>query len=386
MAQPLDSHIVKSPPSPFPSEHSIRNTRLPVPRVTEQSEKQAALLYSPRYRNLVERRWFGYCTVSSHMDSASDECSPARPARKRIRTISNLTEEQIRKKRAADREAQRAVRERTKSRIHHLEQQLATLQPAAQDDHTKEVQELRRENQYLKDRLRRVHELTASSGSEWLDGEVPSAAVVGLNAEEQLATKQRANPSASNNGENEIDIDPRLSDAGTAQILAAQQATTSHEGLRDPQSFIQQSLPAAEDSLHDAEGVRHALEDPDGREHTNGNYTQSLPGEALYLTGSTELNLGRREELSAAFSQTRQEPVEQHSIGRLRGTSPDQYAPMANQTQAEHSSLGLARTVKWASERRDVPDSDSTGTQQVWPTAYESTTSGKWFDTSMALP
>lgn len=87
---------------------------------------------------------------------------PPPPPKRRIRTISNLTQEQIRKKRDNDREAQRAFRERTRLRIHVLEDELAVLKSERSqldDSNTSELQTLREENRTLKFQIHRFRQL-----------------------------------------------------------------------------------------------------------------------------------------------------------------------------------------------------------------------------------
>ena len=322
------------------------------------------------------------------MDSASDDspAAPPRPVRKRVRTISNLTEEQIRKKRAADREAQRAVRERTKSRIHTLEQQLATSEQShIVNSLTKEVEELRRENQHLKDCLRRVHNLTALDGSHGTaDGEEPSIAVDGVdgqNAEEQ--------PLTPNDAENEDNIDPSPHEAELQpQVLAVQHDPLPHEAPRnvpasrdyvnnlgpvaEPQKshpqvpFIQQNLPPLQQYLHGAGMAGIESNEPQRHNHANGEYIRSISGEPAYPTATTARDVIRNEELAATtFSPNRQ------------GSTSDQPVTVANLSHFEPRSSFSGGSSGWTSDRRDVHGSNSTNAQHIWPETYGSNTSGE---------
>ena len=74
----------------------------------------------------------------------------------RVRTISTLTQEQVQRKRDTDRKAQRALRQRTNSRIQALEEQLAVLKAErSQADHitAAKISSLRQINEDLRRRL-----------------------------------------------------------------------------------------------------------------------------------------------------------------------------------------------------------------------------------------
>lgn len=85
-------------------------------------------------------------------------------AKQRVRTISSLTQEQIRKKRDTDRKAQRAYRQRTNIRIQELEEQLAALKAEKSQDNAAalEINELRQANEALKHQLRTVAAMTGT--------------------------------------------------------------------------------------------------------------------------------------------------------------------------------------------------------------------------------
>lgn len=81
-----------------------------------------------------------------------------RPSKAGKRSVTTLTAAQLERKRANDREAQRAIRQRTKDHIDQLERQIADL-TSNQDNSSKLVEVLRRndelesENAMLKSRL-----------------------------------------------------------------------------------------------------------------------------------------------------------------------------------------------------------------------------------------
>ncbi|KAK7419807.1 hypothetical protein QQZ08_010695 [Neonectria magnoliae] len=76
--------------------------------------------------------------------------------RKGTRSVSTLTPSQLARKRANDREAQRAIRARTKEHIERLERELDDLKGKQNRDQT--VQELLRRNKALEDELTRLKE------------------------------------------------------------------------------------------------------------------------------------------------------------------------------------------------------------------------------------
>ncbi|PFH55279.1 hypothetical protein XA68_10201 [Ophiocordyceps unilateralis] len=85
--------------------------------------------------------------------SFSDE--PPKPSkRKGTRSVSTLTPSQLARKRANDREAQRAIRARTKEHIERLERELDEFRSNQSRDKT--VQDLLRRNRALEDELRRL--------------------------------------------------------------------------------------------------------------------------------------------------------------------------------------------------------------------------------------
>lgn len=86
----------------------------------------------------------------------SSSAEPTKPKRKGTRSVSTLTPSQLARKRANDREAQRAIRARTKEHIERLELELEELRSKQSRDHT--VQELMRRNQALEEELMRLKE------------------------------------------------------------------------------------------------------------------------------------------------------------------------------------------------------------------------------------
>ncbi|KZL68011.1 bZIP transcription factor, partial [Colletotrichum tofieldiae] len=89
--------------------------------------------------------------------SASAE--PTKPTkRKGTRSVSTLTPSQLARKRANDREAQRAIRARTKEHIERLERELEELKSERGRDQSQTVQELLRKNKALEEELFKLRE------------------------------------------------------------------------------------------------------------------------------------------------------------------------------------------------------------------------------------
>ncbi|KKY39509.1 putative bzip transcription factor [Diaporthe ampelina] len=81
---------------------------------------------------------------------------PKTTKRKGTRSVSTLTPSQLARKRANDREAQRAIRARTKEHIERLERELEDLKGKHNRDDT--VQDLIKRNKALETELKRLRE------------------------------------------------------------------------------------------------------------------------------------------------------------------------------------------------------------------------------------
>ncbi|KAK2685615.1 hypothetical protein QWA68_016263 [Fusarium oxysporum] len=86
---------------------------------------------------------------------------PVKSKRKGTRNVSTLTPVQLARKRAKDREAQRAIRARTKEHIERLERELAGLRSKQSRDQT--VQELLRRNEAIEKELIQLKEIMRES-------------------------------------------------------------------------------------------------------------------------------------------------------------------------------------------------------------------------------
>lgn len=106
------------------------------------------------------------CSSHAMTDAEISANAHLRTAKKRARTVSDLTEDQIRQKRSVDRKAQQAYRQRTKDRIAELEKRLADVQETSrqQQVHLKsEVETLRERNARLKRCLDSIVHLASST-------------------------------------------------------------------------------------------------------------------------------------------------------------------------------------------------------------------------------
>ncbi|KAF2839244.1 hypothetical protein M501DRAFT_905695, partial [Patellaria atrata CBS 101060] len=99
-----------------------------------------------------------YSSESESKPKASLPGAKRRPSRAGTRSVSTLTAAQLERKRANDREAQRAIRQRTKDHIESLERRIQEL-TSGQDSSVKlldalqRVEELEQENAMLRSRL-----------------------------------------------------------------------------------------------------------------------------------------------------------------------------------------------------------------------------------------
>jgi hypothetical protein len=98
-----------------------------------------------------------------------------RPSRAGTRSVTTLTAAQLERKRANDREAQRAIRQRTKDHIADLERQIRELTAQVNGNTSENLMELIRRNEELEQdnamlRSRLSHAVTALGGSDQNSG------------------------------------------------------------------------------------------------------------------------------------------------------------------------------------------------------------------------
>ena len=96
----------------------------------------------------------------SPADPSSDSSKKRRTTGSSSRGVANLTPDQLAKKRANDREAQRAIRERTKNQIENLElkiRELTSQQPYQELQHViRQKESVEAENVEIKKRLNSI--------------------------------------------------------------------------------------------------------------------------------------------------------------------------------------------------------------------------------------
>ncbi|PBP19042.1 hypothetical protein BUE80_DR010101, partial [Diplocarpon rosae] len=94
-------------------------------------------------------------------DSSSSKAGPKRRAsRAGTRSVASLTPEQLARKRANDREAQRSIRQRTKTHIEELEQRIRYLSDGKD---ARDLEQIKRRNAELEEELRRLREILGRS-------------------------------------------------------------------------------------------------------------------------------------------------------------------------------------------------------------------------------
>ncbi|KAH7407631.1 hypothetical protein BKA64DRAFT_693819 [Cadophora sp. MPI-SDFR-AT-0126] len=108
--------------------------------------------------------------TSSKEGMENEDRSISKPGSKRrevasragTRSVASLTPEQLARKRANDREAQRSIRQRTKTHIQELEQRIRDL---SQDQDVRDLEQIKRRNTELEEELRQLRELLGRSES-----------------------------------------------------------------------------------------------------------------------------------------------------------------------------------------------------------------------------
>ncbi|KAG7404266.1 hypothetical protein Forpe1208_v015646 [Fusarium oxysporum f. sp. rapae] len=116
--------------------------------------------------------------------------APAKPKRKGTRRVSTLTPVQLARKRANDREAQRAIRARTKRHIERLERELGELKSNQGRDQT--IQELLHRNETVEKELIRLKEIMGAPMAS-LSSPGPSLTLRRLSFPDKLSTSTACN-------------------------------------------------------------------------------------------------------------------------------------------------------------------------------------------------
>ena len=101
----------------------------------------------------------GYASSGSESRKTSNSSGKKRPSRAGTRSVTSLSTAQLERKRANDREAQRAIRQRTKDHIDTLEKHISDLRVAQEANEKvvlaaqQRVRDLEEENVYLRSKL-----------------------------------------------------------------------------------------------------------------------------------------------------------------------------------------------------------------------------------------
>jgi septin family protein len=110
----------------------------------------ASSYHSPHMDGLSSKKSPPYDGQSSGDDSRKHTPgSKKRPSRAGTRSVTTLTAAQLERKRANDREAQRAIRQRTKDHIDALERQVRDLNAQLDNSPSSRMMELMRRNEEL---------------------------------------------------------------------------------------------------------------------------------------------------------------------------------------------------------------------------------------------
>ncbi|KAH6869053.1 hypothetical protein B0T10DRAFT_419047 [Thelonectria olida] len=192
-------------------------------------------------------------------------------SKKRSRTVSNLTQEQIQHKRSVDRKAQRAFRQRTKNCISNLEQQFAQLQETcvelreARDQRTQELELANQQRQSLLDCLETIVSIASTAVGQ---NSRNAGAGASVEAEPGPASGENLHPcddgrtvdiirqTESRHGSEEPHL-PLQAHSETAQLPDSSEATADgsvQAGLTQDHQILAQSRPLSSPELHDREG------------------------------------------------------------------------------------------------------------------------------------
>ena len=115
--------------------------------------------FTPPHSNLERQTSHGYASSESESRKPTGSSGKKRASRAGTRSVTTLSAAQLERKRANDREAQRAIRQRTKDHIEQLENSISELR-GSQESSDKLVvvtqqrnRELEEENVYLRGKL-----------------------------------------------------------------------------------------------------------------------------------------------------------------------------------------------------------------------------------------
>ncbi|EXK24947.1 hypothetical protein FOMG_18353 [Fusarium oxysporum f. sp. melonis 26406] len=202
---------------------------------------------------------------------------PAKPKRKKTRRVSTLTPEQLARKRANDREAQRAIRIRTKEHIERLERELAELKSNQSRDQT--IQELLRRNTAIERELIRLKEIMGAPTAS-LSSHEP-----GLTARQLLFPDKLSTTTVSNGN---------LS-TGNDAIPSPHRVTFSGD-YNSHHDYNQQYIPLSNNCESLASTISCAIpsniSDPSSPgEYSAGNIQTSMPTSVLPFSSTSSSNI-----------------------------------------------------------------------------------------------
>lgn len=149
MAYATTSHVRSTAPIPAPINTSIKMEKT-ITHSTTSAE-------GPKPQ---KRKGEDLCWTHSRMTRIAergDELTQSLLGKTGTRSVSTLTPSQLARKRANDREAQRAIRARTKEHIERLERELEQLK--SQQNRDEALQELMKRNKALEDEIKRLKAL-----------------------------------------------------------------------------------------------------------------------------------------------------------------------------------------------------------------------------------
>ncbi|KAI5261099.1 hypothetical protein E4T47_09514 [Aureobasidium subglaciale] len=170
------------------------------------------------------------------------ETPPKIASSRRSRVRSNLSEEQLRRKRNVDRRAQQAFRQRNKDHTNRLEEELDQLRTkwrSREHELLQDLKQLHEQNHVLVRRLRDVASLAASTGAtvdlSRLSGEEVAVQRLGDNQSTQSTSRNAASESVEQRTASPVDDDLTIQEAGPPMIT----------GVTNP-SILQEPVPTSD--------------------------------------------------------------------------------------------------------------------------------------------
>ncbi|KAH7356771.1 hypothetical protein BKA65DRAFT_592326 [Rhexocercosporidium sp. MPI-PUGE-AT-0058] len=175
-----------------------------------------------------------------------------RASRAGTRSVASLTPEQLARKRANDREAQRSIRQRTKTHIEELEQRIRDL---SQNQDAKGFEQIERRNAELEEELRQLRELLGRSDASVASSPEPTP----LSSRYGIDVLEEAHPLAYSSSWNTQSIGGPDSPYSSFPISSAGDLLSSFapdhsglaSGLSDPASARSNTLTKAEIEFKD---------------------------------------------------------------------------------------------------------------------------------------